>query len=120
MSGKVVHGFHVSAGYSEEANEPRWSYFVIVKGHGFRLVGELCPKATVEADVSRLTALIEKCAHAEWLRGYAAALGNVDRQHDQPGHVRDALVGDGLTVEDFEAAGVEEYDLAQIRKAMKG
>lgn len=54
----------------------------------------------------------------EWLCGYAAALANIDRQHDRPSMVRDAMVGDGLTVRMLKDAGVEEYDLAPIRKAM--
>jgi hypothetical protein len=54
-----------------------------------------------------------------WLCGYAAALANVDRQHDQPTIVRNCMDGDGLTVKMLRDAGVEAYDLDPIKKAMK-
>ncbi len=55
----------------------------------------------------------------EWLCGYAAALANVDRQHDQPQLVYSCMVGDGISVQMLVDAGVEEYDLDPIKKAMK-
>lgn len=54
-----------------------------------------------------------------WLCGYAAALANLDRQHDQPTMVRDCMVGDGVTIKMLKDAGVEAYDLDPIKEAMK-
>jgi hypothetical protein len=61
-----------------------------------------------------------KSGRDEWLCGYAAALSCIVRQHDEPGLVVSALVGDGITVTQLEAAGVESFDLDVIKKAVAG
>jgi hypothetical protein len=55
--------------------------------------------------------------HSEFLRGFAIALADMNRLHDAPVHVRDTIEGAGLTLADFKKAGVEEYDLKELRKA---
>lgn len=50
-----------------------------------------------------------------FLQGVAISLANLNRTHDQPTMVKDVLVGMNLTVEDLSAAGVEEYDLKELR-----
>lgn len=52
-----------------------------------------------------------------YLRGYAAALADLIRMHGIESEARDAINGSGLTVEELKAAGVEDYDLDEIRKA---
>jgi hypothetical protein len=56
--------------------------------------------------------------HAAWLRGFAAAIGAVQRQHDRPTIVRDVLTGNGVTLDDLRSAEVEEFDLDPIQKAL--
>jgi len=61
-----------------------------------------------------------KCPEANaWLQGYAAALAEVNRLYDQPSTIKSVVVGAGLYLEDFKGAGVESYDLKQLRKALK-
>jgi hypothetical protein len=55
--------------------------------------------------------------HRAWLRGVAAALGAVMRLHDQPSIVRRVMDGSGVTVADLTKAGVDAFDLDQIRRA---
>lgn len=56
--------------------------------------------------------------HDVWLRGFAAALGALQRMHHRDSMVRDIMAGDGVTLADLERAGVAEFDLAPIRKAI--
>ena len=58
-------------------------------------------------------------SNAEFLQGFAIALADMDRMHDNPVAVRDTIEGAGLTIADFKKAGVEEYDLKQLRKAFQ-
>jgi hypothetical protein len=51
----------------------------------------------------------------EWLCGYAAALAAVVRLHHLPSTVADVLTADGITLEDLEDAGVEDFDLRQLK-----
>lgn len=53
----------------------------------------------------------------EFLRGFGIALADMNRMHDQPVHVRDTIEGAGFTLDHFKHAGLEEYDLAELRKA---
>lgn len=53
----------------------------------------------------------------EFLRGFAIALADMNRMHDNPVAVRDTIEGAGLTIADFKKAGVEQYDLRELRKA---
>ena len=52
-----------------------------------------------------------------FMAGFAIALADAQRLHDCPTTVKDVIKGAGFTIEDFERAGVEEYDLAELRKA---
>lgn len=54
-----------------------------------------------------------------WLRGYAAALAALIRLHDRGEIAKDIMLSDGLAVRDFEAAGVEGFDLKPIKEACK-
>lgn len=56
---------------------------------------------------------------SEFWQGFAMALATVNRQHDQPTMVKDAMNGYGVTIRMLKASGVEEYDLKEIRKCMK-
>ena len=56
----------------------------------------------------------------QWLQGFAAGIAAIDRMHDCPSFVVDAMHGDGVSVADLKRAGVEPFDLDVIRKAMKG
>jgi hypothetical protein len=55
----------------------------------------------------------------EWLCGYAAALATIIRTNREMGLARIAMVADGLTLDGFKKAGVEEYDLYSIKEATK-
>ena len=54
----------------------------------------------------------------EWCRGYAAALASVYRNHRDAQAVRDAMVGDGITVEALKQARVSDYDMKVIELCM--
>jgi hypothetical protein len=56
---------------------------------------------------------------AEWLQGFACALGSVVRTFDQPTLCKSIMDGYGVTVKMRKDAGVESYDLKQIRSACK-
>lgn len=53
----------------------------------------------------------------EWLCGYACALANVVRVTNEPQIAKMTLTGDGLSVKELKAAGVEPYDLDEIERA---
>lgn len=53
----------------------------------------------------------------EFVCGYAAALAALVRLRDMPTVARDIAQCDGLTLRNFKDAGVEEFDLCQIKKA---
>lgn len=50
-------------------------------------------------------------------RGFAIALAEIIRTHDEPSIVRDVLDDAGMTMETMQLAGVEDYDLNELRKA---
>lgn len=56
---------------------------------------------------------------SDWFGGFAATLGVLARMLDQPSMAREVVSGYGTTIEDFMHAGVEEYDRAPIKKAMR-
>lgn len=62
-------------------------------------------------------ATTERCE--EWLQGFACALGSVVRTFDQPTLCKSIMDGYGVTVKMLKEAGVESYDLKQIRSACK-
>jgi hypothetical protein len=53
----------------------------------------------------------------EWLCGYAAALSCVVRGWGETGLAKEMMAADGLTFDDFNKAGVEEYDLEALKRA---
>ena len=53
----------------------------------------------------------------EFLQGFGIALADLNRLHDQPGMVRDTIENAGLSITDFKLAGLEKYDLDELRKA---
>ncbi len=53
----------------------------------------------------------------DWLCGYAAALGAIRRLYQADTMVVQTLICDGLTIEQLEAAGAEQFDLDAIREA---
>lgn len=59
-----------------------------------------------------------KVKRDEWLCGYACALANVMRNTNEKQIVKMTLLGDGLGIEDLRRAGVEEYDLDVIVRAV--
>lgn len=56
---------------------------------------------------------------ASWLCGYAAALAALHRLHHMPSLVASVAKGDGLTLAIFEAAGVEDFDMRELRKCIE-
>ena len=54
----------------------------------------------------------------EFLNGFAIALATVQRMHDDPTAVKDAIEGNGLTIADLRKAGVDPYDLNVLRYCM--
>ncbi|MFG1300328.1 hypothetical protein V5F49_11095 [Xanthobacter sp. V3C-3] len=55
----------------------------------------------------------------DFIAGFALALADINRLHDCPTYVADTIVGAGFTIADFRQAGVEEYDLAELRKCVE-
>jgi len=55
----------------------------------------------------------------EFLAGFACALADVNRLCDEPTGCANALQGAGLTLADFIDAGIDEYDLAELRKIIR-
>lgn len=58
-------------------------------------------------------------ADKHWTRGYATALATCYRNHHEKDTVRHAMIGDGITIEELERAGVESYDLDVIKEALQ-
>lgn len=52
-----------------------------------------------------------------WLCGFAAALATMNRQHDRPSFIEDALAAEGITGFYLQIAGAEPDDLRELRKA---
>lgn len=55
---------------------------------------------------------------ASFLHGWAAALADLNRIHDEPTAVANTMRGGGVSLADLKRAGVEAYDLDEIRKCM--
>jgi hypothetical protein len=56
---------------------------------------------------------------AYFTRGFAAALADLVRAYDQPTMASEIAKRSGLTLKDFVAAGVEPFDLDELRGAME-
>lgn len=52
----------------------------------------------------------------EWLCGYACALANHHRNYHDTSSVAETMRQDGFTIADFKRAGVEKYDLDELRR----
>jgi hypothetical protein len=52
-----------------------------------------------------------------WLCGFAAALAAINRMHDRPSFIADALIDQGLTGFQLQYAGAERDDVRELRKA---
>lgn len=53
-----------------------------------------------------------------FIRGFGVALADLMRLHTPEIEVCDTIKGSGLTIEAFFEAGLEEYGLAELRKAL--
>ena len=53
----------------------------------------------------------------EWLAGYACALANIHRGWREAQIVEETMKMDGITLADLKGAGVEKYDLDELRRA---
>ena len=54
-----------------------------------------------------------------FLAGFALALADINRLHDCPTYVVDTITGAGFTIADFKQAGVDDYDLKELRKCVR-
>jgi hypothetical protein len=54
-----------------------------------------------------------------WMRGYAAGLAAGYRVVHSESMVKHALQGDGLKIDAFVSAGVEDFDLDVLKKSVK-
>lgn len=52
-------------------------------------------------------------------QGVGLALAELNRMHDQPTMIKDVLLGFGYTVPMLKRAGVDEYDLKELRKCVR-
>ena len=53
----------------------------------------------------------------EWLAGYAVALAEIHRLHEHSTGVCEVARNAGVTIATAKAAGVDEFDLSELRKA---
>jgi hypothetical protein len=60
-----------------------------------------------------------KVGEDNFLRGFAAAMAALIREHDQPTMAVDICRCSGLTLWHFERAGVDSFDLKPLRKAFR-
>lgn len=54
-----------------------------------------------------------------WMQGFACALASLHRLHHCHGVIDDTLTATGVTIEHLKAAGVEEYDLDELKKCAR-
>lgn len=67
-----------------------------------------------------LPLVVQSGFQREWLQGFAYALAEVQRTHDQPSTLVYVMRAAGLkTIAPFVDAGVDEFDLKQLRKILK-
>jgi len=57
--------------------------------------------------------------HAEFIRGFAAAVATLAREHDQPSVAVDVMSLNGISFKDLTDAHVEEFDLRPLREEWK-
>ena len=51
----------------------------------------------------------------DFMLGFAAAVAALARDCDEPVHAASIISGNGLSLRDFEVAGVEDFDMKPIR-----
>lgn len=54
-----------------------------------------------------------------WLAGYACALADLNRSHDQPSMVVSTMSGSGVTISMLRRANIEPYDLREIESCRR-
>lgn len=79
-----------------------------------------CVHCGIECTRFRSVASTETPTHKSWLRGYAAALAAMQRLCNESSTVCSLMVADGLTLRDFRRAGVEDFDMTELRHAARG
>ena len=52
-------------------------------------------------------------------QGYMCALATMQREHDQPTMVEDALKGNFLTVKEMRSRGIDEFDIDVLEPIVK-
>ncbi|MDY6960281.1 MAG: hypothetical protein SV862_00055 [Pseudomonadota bacterium] len=75
------------------------------------------PPKTITLDEFALREMHRAKVRLGFVRGFATALAEVIRLHGEDTVVADVMKSSAISVEDMEAAGVEAYDLDEIRKA---
>lgn len=58
-------------------------------------------------------------ADKAFICGYAIAVAEIVRMHDEPTIAADVINGSGFKLSDFESAGLDDYDLREIRKLFR-
>jgi len=56
----------------------------------------------------------EKHLDKAFYQGFAAAIGSLAREHDQPSMARDIMNCNGVTFKQLRDAGVEQFDLMPL------
>jgi len=54
----------------------------------------------------------------DFWKGFALALADINRLHDQPTMVKNVIEGHGITLAQLRRAGAAEYDLLEISKCV--
>lgn len=54
-----------------------------------------------------------------WRQGFGLALAEVNRMFDQPTIVCSVMEAANMTVAKLKCAGLDDYDVAELRKAMR-
>jgi hypothetical protein len=57
-------------------------------------------------------------SNKEFYQGFAVACATLVRSYDEPSMAKYIMTSNGITLRDLKGAGVEEFDLAPLRKAM--
>lgn len=60
----------------------------------------------------------DEAERQHWTRGYAAAMGAIWRCFHQGDVIQQTMVSDGITIEQMETDGAQEFDLRSIREAL--
>lgn len=66
--------------------------------------------------VKRVKPRKNKHASFHFLKGFALALADMNRGHDQPSMVVDVMNSAGVTIKELRKAGIETYDIDEIEQ----